>query len=129
MVVEASRIVQIETLDPVALAETTLRAPSGEAIAADGWLRVEVGALPVPPGSGFATRLARQTTPSAVLARDALIDAVVQELEDDEAEAYAEDDELLRERFAEQESAAEDHLRATSLRRGLTDIGSGAYQP
>lgn len=133
MVVEASRIVQIEALDPVALGETSLRAPAGEGIASDGWLRVEAGALPAPPGSFFATLLARQTTPPTMLTRDALIDAVVHELDDDEAEEYAADDELLREllleRFAEQESAAEDHLRATALRRGLTDIGSGAYQP
>lgn len=133
MVVEASRIVQIEALGPVAPAETTLRAPSGEGIAVDGWLRVEAGALAVPPGSAFATRLARQTPPPALLARDALIAAVIQELEGDEAEEYAEDAELLRalllERFAEQESAAEDHLRATALRRGLTDINSGAHQP
>lgn len=133
MVVEASRVVQIEALDPVAPAETTLRAPSGEGIAVGGWLRVEAGALSVPPGSAFATRLARQTPPPAVLPRDALIAAVIHALEDDEAEEHAEDDELLREllleRFAAQESAAEDHLRTTALQRGLTDIDSGAHQP
>jgi hypothetical protein len=133
MVIEGSRIVQIDALDPVAPGETSLRAPTGEGIAADGWLRVEAGGVHVPPGSFFATLLARQTTPPAMLTREALIDAVVHELGDDEAEEYADDDELLREllleRFAAQESAAEDHLRATSLRRGLTDIGSGAYRP
>jgi hypothetical protein len=133
MLIEASRIVQLEALDPLAPGETSLRAPTGEGIAGDGWLRVEAGALPVPSGSFFATLLARQTTPPAVRTRDALIEAVVHELDDDEAEEHADDAELLREllleRFAEQESAAEDHLRATALRRGLTDIGSGAYQP
>ena len=48
MVIEGSRIVQIDALDPVAPGETSLRAPTGEGIAADGWLRVEAGALPVP---------------------------------------------------------------------------------
>lgn len=133
MIVEASRIVQIEALDPFAPEVSSLRAPTGEAISADGWLRVEAGALPVPPGSYLATWLARQTTPPGLLSRDALIAAVIHELDVDEAAEHAEDPELLREllteRFAEQEAAAGDHLRATSLRRGLTDIGSGAHQP
>lgn len=133
MIVEASRIVQIDALDPFAPEESSLRAPTGEAISADGWLRVEAGALPVPPGSYLTTWLARQTTPPAVLSRDALIAAVIHALDDDEAAEHAEDPELLREllteRFAEQEAAAGDHLRATALRRGLTDLGSGAHQP
>ncbi len=112
---------------------TRLRAPTGDAIALDAWMRVEPGELSVPPGSFFATLLARRAVPPSTLTRDALITAELRALEDDEADEHAGDEALLREllteRFAEQEAAAGDHLRATSLRRGLTDIGSGAHQP
>lgn len=125
--VHGSRLVEQHELDADGLVSVPFDAPAGPPISA--WLLLTPGGI-TPPSSSFLTTLLMRESraPSQLLEREALIDMVVNELEDDEAEEHAEDPELLFELLAErvgiQEQAAEDHLRSCGLRRGLTDVAS-----
>jgi hypothetical protein len=126
--VQGSRLVEHRELDAQTLASMPFDAPAGALLSA--WLLLAPGDVSPPPTSFLAALLERGGRASSrLLEREALVDTVIDELEDDEAEEHAEDPELLfelvAERIATQERAAEDHLKSCGLRRGLTDVATG----